>query len=197
MGGVYSSFNLGLYSYSHLNPVKYTDPDGKETQVLVTKDYLIEFKVPFTDYKVKLGQYGSHAAVRVDNPQGQPTLYDPAGSYNPIDPEQGGPVRGSGDFFEGRTADLESYVKYQQSLGSDVEILRFATTPEQEKEIAKRIEAGGGAAPCFCAKETSSTISGVGPFKELQPTMRPGKLSEELKDIKPQPKVDLREAPQQ
>ncbi len=31
MGGVYNSFNLGLYSYGHLNPVKFLDPDGRET----------------------------------------------------------------------------------------------------------------------------------------------------------------------
>jgi len=29
MGGVFNSFNLGLYSYGHLNPVKFVDPDGK------------------------------------------------------------------------------------------------------------------------------------------------------------------------
>jgi len=29
MGGVYNSFNLGLYGYGHLNPLKFTDPDGK------------------------------------------------------------------------------------------------------------------------------------------------------------------------
>jgi RHS repeat-associated protein len=28
MGGVYNPFNLGLYSYGHLNPVKFVDPDG-------------------------------------------------------------------------------------------------------------------------------------------------------------------------
>jgi len=31
MGGVFNSFNLGLYSYGHLNPVKFVDPDGNQT----------------------------------------------------------------------------------------------------------------------------------------------------------------------
>jgi hypothetical protein len=31
MGGVYNSFNLGLYSYGHLNPVKFVDPNGNQT----------------------------------------------------------------------------------------------------------------------------------------------------------------------
>jgi RHS repeat-associated protein len=29
-GGVYNSLNLGLYGYGHQNPLKFTDPDGKE-----------------------------------------------------------------------------------------------------------------------------------------------------------------------
>ncbi|CAK8710556.1 hypothetical protein GKODMF_00760 [Candidatus Electrothrix gigas] len=29
MGGIFNPFNLGLYGYSHLNPVKFFDPDGK------------------------------------------------------------------------------------------------------------------------------------------------------------------------
>jgi len=36
MGGIYNSFNLGMYSYSHLNPVKFTDPDGRTTVITVT-----------------------------------------------------------------------------------------------------------------------------------------------------------------
>jgi len=30
MGGVFNSFNLGLYTYGHLNPVKFVDPDGNQ-----------------------------------------------------------------------------------------------------------------------------------------------------------------------
>ena len=33
MGGIYNSFNLGLYSYGHLNPVKFFDPDGKRVYI--------------------------------------------------------------------------------------------------------------------------------------------------------------------
>jgi RHS repeat-associated protein len=33
MGGVFNSFNLGLYSYGHLNPVKFVDPDGNRVVV--------------------------------------------------------------------------------------------------------------------------------------------------------------------
>lgn len=29
IGGVYNSINLNLYAYTHQNPVKYTDPDGR------------------------------------------------------------------------------------------------------------------------------------------------------------------------
>ena len=35
MGGAYNPFNLGLYTYTHFNPVRYTDPDGKFTLVEV------------------------------------------------------------------------------------------------------------------------------------------------------------------
>jgi len=31
MGGAYNSFNLGVYSYGHLNPIRYSDPDGNAT----------------------------------------------------------------------------------------------------------------------------------------------------------------------
>jgi hypothetical protein len=28
IGGVFNPLNLGLHSYGHLNPIKYSDPDG-------------------------------------------------------------------------------------------------------------------------------------------------------------------------
>ena len=182
------SFNR--YAYANNNPYKFVDPDGRETQVIITKDYLVDFTA--FGNRIKLGEYGSHAAVRVDNPSGSPVLYDPAGSYNPRD--ENGPVRGSGDILEGKHANLESYVKYQNSLGSDVEISRFATTPSQEREIASRAEAQGGSAPFGCAASTSSAISGIGPFKDIKQTRRPGGLSNQMGSVSPPPKTELREA---
>jgi len=35
LGGIYNSFNLGLYTYGHQNPVRYVDPDGRFTLVEV------------------------------------------------------------------------------------------------------------------------------------------------------------------
>jgi hypothetical protein len=36
MGGVYNALNLGLYSYTHLNPIKFVDPDGNEISAAST-----------------------------------------------------------------------------------------------------------------------------------------------------------------
>ena len=36
LGGVYNPKNLGLYTYGHLNPVTYGDPDGNAVKILVT-----------------------------------------------------------------------------------------------------------------------------------------------------------------
>ncbi|MDH4275927.1 MAG: hypothetical protein OEW08_12900, partial [Gammaproteobacteria bacterium] len=38
MGGIYNSFNLGLFTYAHQNPVRYSDPDGN-----------VVIGIPFTD----------------------------------------------------------------------------------------------------------------------------------------------------
>ncbi len=172
IGGVYNPLNLGVYSYSHLNPVKFVDPDGKETTIFIVKDKYLG-----------LVWIGSHSAVRIDNPKGTATLYDPAGSvYNPTD-EYGGPLRGENDTFYGAAANESDYISAQEKLGSKVEVYRFATTPEQEKEIAENIEKMGGAAPFMCTESVSGVIKGVGPFKDLKSIFRPGKLGEELKNL--------------
>jgi len=35
MGGIYKPLNIGLYTYAHQNPVKFTDPDGNESMFML------------------------------------------------------------------------------------------------------------------------------------------------------------------
>jgi len=44
MGGVYTSFNMNLYAYAHVNPLRYTDPDGQ-----------VIFRIPFTQAYIYFG----------------------------------------------------------------------------------------------------------------------------------------------
>lgn len=50
----------------------------------------------------------------------------------------------------------------------------FKTTPQEEKQIADRIDQIGGAAPFFPATSVSKALSGIGPFKNLKGSMSPG-----------------------
>lgn len=171
MGGVFKPFNLGLYSYSHHNPLKFVDPDGRETKIIIIKDKFLD-----------LLWFGSHAAISVDNPLGQPVLYDPAGSYDPKD-SFGGSIRGTGDAFYGVDADLNQYIAFHEGQKSKVEVYTFATTQEQEQEIARRIEEAGGGIPLLCAVAVCQTVEDVGPFKNLGTIVRPGKLADKLQEI--------------
>ena len=164
---------LNAFTYALNNPYTFTDPDGRDTTIIITRDRYLFFRI------------GSHSAVRIDNPSGGgPALYDPAGgAYNPKD-EAGGPLRGSGDTFYGKDADLNKYQAAHEATGSTVETYSFATTPDQEKEIAGRIEKSGGQSPPYCASAVSEAIKGIGPFKDLKTYMLPGSLAEKLREIK-------------
>jgi RHS repeat-associated protein len=157
---------INLYAYVGNDPLNNVDPTGLDTVVIITRD-----PVPGT---FGLLSYGSHAAVRVDNGNNS-VLYDPAGSYRAA-------TRGSGDALSGSDANLNSYTKYQTSLGSTVNTYRFNTTPAQERQIADRIEERGGAAPCFCSSAVSDVVTGIGPFRDVG-SIFPGKLENQLKNL--------------
>jgi RHS repeat-associated protein len=157
---------LNLYAYCGNNPVRFIDKYGLETTIIITYDYTI----------------GSHAALHIQSPSIN-FLYDPAGSY-------GEPGRGSGDFLE--NVSLNDYVKYQKGTGSDVELFRFNTTPEEEKEIENRLIGNGGddldrpylsVAPPFCAVNVTNAIRGIGPFKNIDHFFFPGHLANNLRDL--------------
>ncbi|MBA7616855.1 hypothetical protein ES703_24155 [subsurface metagenome] len=175
-GGVFNPHNLGNYHYSHQNPLKYFDPDGKVTTVIIVKD------------KIGGVWVGTHSALIVDNPLGEieskPVLYDPAGrQYDPRD-IYGDPLRGiTGDVLYGEAADLDKYKAAYEEPGTKIELYQFETTPEQEREIAERIEEQGEGAGGFCSFNVISAIKGIGPFKKLRSIVRPGRLANVLQRI--------------
>ena len=125
--------------------------------------------------------YGSHAALLIDN-GGKPILYDPAGSYGENHHCGSGQACGGGD------ANANRYKRFHEGHGSTVKFLVFKTTPQEEKDIADRIDQLGGAAPFFCAISVSNALSGIGPFKNLKGSMFPGALDTELSNILNPPK---------
>ena len=167
------------------NPVNASDPYGFATNVIITQDY-----VPGLGW---LGvTYASHSAIRVDNPKGSgPVLFDPAGSvYAPTD-EFGGPVRGSGDYFEGSYANLSAYVAAQQKNGSAVQVYTVQTTAPDEAAIANRILGDTPPAyagtPLLCATSCASALQDIGPFQNLGLFQTPGSLGSYTSSLTPAP----------
>ncbi len=166
-------YNWYAYTAHFGDPVNYFDVDGLTTTIIITRD-----PVPGT---FGLITFGTHAAVHIDNPNGMPTLYDPAGSYWPTD-EYGGPLRGSNDTLYEDAADIDKYKEYHEKDGTIVETHTVQTTPEEESEIADRIEQSGGKPPFACGVSVSDVIRGVGPFPEDKDLI-PGTLEDTVKKI--------------
>jgi len=156
----FASGDLNFYAYASNNPILLADPFGLTTSVVIVSDSGI----------------GTHAAVRIDN-GGNALLYDPAGSFTSTEP------RGSGDTFSGQAANLDRYVKYHESVGSTVKVYDFDTSPEVEAKIAQKIDELGGVTGGLCARAVCEVIGGEGPFKDLRPTLFPGRLAKQLEQI--------------
>jgi hypothetical protein len=131
--------------------------------VITTTDYWFVFS------------FGSHAAVYIDN-NGNPAIYDPAGSYGDR------AVIGTGDIIIGEAADLASYVNYHLK-NARVSQLHFSTTPEEEAAIFDRALEMGGGFPGLCAVDTSLAIDDIGPFKGLGRKFTPGGLYRALRKL--------------
>jgi RHS repeat-associated protein len=129
------------YAYVVNNPVIGVDPTGMRTHVLFPQ---------------------GHAAVRVDN-NGDPLLYDPAGSYIPA----GMPYHI--DILSEQDADLAPYIRYHELLdGRPTHVYTFETCPNDEAAIAARIldqptVVTGG----LCATQVQAVIAGIGPFQNI------------------------------
>jgi hypothetical protein len=173
------------YAYTMNNPIKAVDPDGRETIVIIAKHYYI----------------GDHAGLIVGRGNDR-VLYDPGGTYNPPSAvDKGEPRSPALDKFDGDGAQLGSYMNYQGSDGSDVEIVIFKTTLQEENDLKERINKAPDSVPAGgCAANVSAILNGVGPFKNLGEFFWPRSLLSELKKeqkeeqkeqkVKPVPGVD-------
>ncbi|WP_217270542.1 hypothetical protein, partial [Fundidesulfovibrio magnetotacticus] len=94
---------------------------------------------------------GDHSALYVE---GKNFLYDPGGSFRNGE-------RGSGDVFDLGDEGLESYIKYQESIGSTVCKTNIPTTASEEAEIVSRAELQGGGRKGSCARDVSAALGGV------------------------------------
>ena len=179
MGGVYNIVNMHLYHYAGNNPVKYEDPDGKETTVMIIHAN--------TGWEKFAG--GSHVAVHFSNPgvdeynyQIGQTLYDPSGSYQAKD-EFGYLYRSSSGVFSGEpSGDIKAYIAsvLNRQNGEYIVAYTINTTSEQEKamvESAMELGDGGGFS---CASHTSEVLEKLD-FKKVK---TPGGLEKQLKNSK-------------
>ena len=165
IGGFITSDPIGLiggrntYLYAMANPIMLIDRLGLETTVIVTYDYGI----------------GSHAAVHVDQGNGNQTLYDPNGGYVPpsgIPPGSGG-VHGPDD------SGLQDFIDWHEGQGSVVETYPLGTTPEQDQQIVDNILDQPTSPPFGCAISSSGAIGGA---CGIEPTWWPGSLADQASE---------------
>ena len=153
---------INTYGYANANPLRFVDPYGLETIVIVNNNAPV---------------IGTHTGVVVDVDNITNTvLYDPGGSYRKID-------KGSGDALYGKDVNVKNYINFQKLDGSNIQIYRFPTTAAEEMLIKRRIEEGGFNIPGSCAIDTSNVLRGIGPFKDLGVYLTPNGLNNALQRL--------------
>jgi hypothetical protein len=107
--------------------------------------------------------------MHIDNPMGEPILYDPSGSYSVT--EDGAHLQ---NLFYGDSASLDAYYDYiEKTWGKDYEKIVIKTTPEEEKQIADNILQMDTPGIMDCAADVSTVVDGVGPFAKKGKTNWP------------------------
>ncbi len=156
--------NLRLFGYAAQNPLRFADPNGLTTCVMISGDILAELGGLF--YAL-----GDHSALLIDGPCGSsgtcsspgPLLYDPAGGYSAQHPGAGS--------AETLTREVpgwsrQGFFDYHCEARSDfVEVYCFETTCCEERQIEEQIP--GGKRPGACALGVGEAARGIGPFAGL------------------------------
>lgn len=153
---------INPYSYVGGNPIRFVDPFGTETCVLVT----------YNSFGI-----GNHAALLMtqggDN--GAPFLFDPAGNYAA---SNGG---GSGDFLEGDKANFSDFEKHHaDNFGDKTKKSCKNTTVKEESRLVDNVirsTQAYGPGAFSCASNVSTILHGSPYFPHVVPgTFFPGNL---------------------
>ncbi len=168
--------NLGLYSYSLRNPIRFVDPYGLTTCEIVTMNNA--FKLGGTSFS-----FSTHASLLISNSCRSsggcqdgpgPLLYDPAGGYSAQVPDTGSLEVLNRD-IPGWS--LGGFLDYHCDSGDDsVEAFCFDTNCCEKERIAGNIFSGGSTQGGLCAVGVGGSVKGVGPFSSLGPTATPAIL---------------------
>lgn len=115
-GGVFNSLNLSLYSYVHLSPIKYLDPDGRDIAII--------FNGATTNFNVDVGWKWPPVSIdfELNNPFGHSAIA----------------VTGHGVYSYGNETPLGSSLKtylQDQSSKRDSSVFIIKTTPEQDQKV--------------------------------------------------------------
>ena len=170
---------LNPYRYADGSPLRFSDPLGLTTCVLISG-------VKMAELGGVEAFFGDHAGVYIAGPcsgggpdcsSPAPMLYDPNGGYPQLFPDSGQSYILDEDIEEWSFGD---YFDYQCNAGSDIlELYCFNTTCCEEQAIEDRIGAGGTTA-FGCSLMTTGAVNGVGPFGALGSGLTPALLRRAL-----------------
>jgi RHS repeat-associated protein len=149
------------FGYAEANALSFIDPLGLETCVVVTRNSL-----GFADHvALFMSQGGS---------KGSAFLYDPSGSYAR---SHGG---GTGDFIEGKYANLARFGKFHKD--SKIDTTCANTSRKEEEELVDKVVDAQSPGIAQCSINVSNVLAGSKHFPNVRPgTFWPGALFDAAK----------------